>query len=96
MNNFELYFLVISFNSHYVGTVYPIVLSFGTFVSDYNINVQVQENLPYLFNLGIKDALKGDTFKCSANERIANLVAGYTRAAEPQLINSFKGLLIII
>ena len=47
---------MISLNSHYVDTVYPIGLSFETFVSDYHINVQVQENLHYLLNLGIKDA----------------------------------------
>ena len=47
---------MISLNSHYVDTVYPIGLSFDTFVSDYHINVQVQENLHYLLNLGIKDA----------------------------------------
>ena len=46
---------MISLNSHYVDTVYPIGLSFETFVSDYHINVQVQENLHYLLNLGIKD-----------------------------------------
>ena len=47
---------MISLNSHYVDTVYPIGLSCETFVSDYHINVQVQENLHNLLNLGIKDA----------------------------------------
>ena len=46
---------MISLNSHYVDTAYLIGLSFETFVSDYHINVQVQENLHYLLNLGIKD-----------------------------------------
>ena len=34
--------------------VYPIELSFGTFVIDYHINVQVQKKLTLLFTLGIK------------------------------------------
>ena len=48
--------LVISLNAHFIGTVYLIGFSFETFVSDYHINVQVQENLHNLLTLGIRGA----------------------------------------
>ena len=44
---------MISLNSHYVGIVYPIGLSFGTFVADYHNNVHEQLNM---FSLGIRGA----------------------------------------
>ncbi len=47
---------MITLNSHYVGTVYPIGLSFGTFVADYHINLHVQENFHNCFTLGIRGA----------------------------------------
>ena len=47
---------MISLNSHYIGTVYPIGLSLDTFVADYHINVQMKKKLYYLFTLGIKGA----------------------------------------
>ena len=49
-------FKVIILDVNYVSTVYPIGLSFGTFVNYYHINVYIQEHFHNCFTFGITGA----------------------------------------